>query len=181
MIQRLGYLACPSLPSNVCMSRNLISTVQILEFTGGRSEMTCSFSYDASRVYPQCQTECKQSTGSMEVADEVAHLSQPGVLCNRPLRHLESSCCSKEQSWQCARGKCEEDPSQTLHGVIWTCDVLEEEAMGDDITLLPRWSQICQDHMTPALASGELSGCIKSTPRQDVSQMLVHSKASPIH
>lgn len=72
------------------------------------------------------------------------------MLCNRPLSHLESACCTKEKGWKGAGGYGKEDPAKALHCVVWACDELEEEAMRHNIILLASWSQVCKYDVTPA-------------------------------
>ncbi len=71
------------------------------------------------------------------------------MLGNSPLCHLRGSGCSKKEGWQYACGNGEQHPAYDLCCVVGACDVLEEEAVWNDVTLLPRGPQICQYHMAP--------------------------------
>ncbi len=113
-IQRLGYFARPSLPSNICTPQY---TCHYVQYT--------STPHSTSLNLP-CQD----------------YLAQPFVLAKCPLRHGKRSCCNEEEGRYCLSCYSKQDPTIDLKGVVSTCDIVEGKALGNDIFLTSFWPQI---------------------------------------
>lgn len=74
------------------------------------------------------------------------------MLSTSPLAHLDCSCKSKEQTGESLRRKREQQPTEQLHSVIRTSNVLKQEPMRYLVSFLARSSEITLKHMTPEVA-----------------------------
>jgi hypothetical protein len=72
------------------------------------------------------------------------------VLATCPVSHLEGSRGSEQASSQCACTDGEQDPAPDLSCVVGAGYVVEQEAGGDLVTLLPRLAQVGEDDVAPA-------------------------------
>lgn len=75
------------------------------------------------------------------------------MLAACPVSHLEGSRGSEQASRQCACTDGEQDPAPNLSCVVGAGDVVEQEAGGDLVTLLPRLAQVGEDDVAPAAAA----------------------------
>ena len=82
------------------------------------------------------------------------HPLQPLVLATCPLSHLEGTSSSEQARCQCACADGEQDPAPDLSCVVGTGDVVEQEACGDLVALLPGLAQVGQNDVAPAWERG---------------------------
>ena len=72
------------------------------------------------------------------------------MLLQRPLHHLEATCCNEEEGGKSLGCQAKQQPTPDLKKVIGAGDVIEGKTLGDLVLLGAARTQVCQDLVTPA-------------------------------